>query len=103
MTLVSPNSRLFRAVTGNKRPRKTNRRIFSDAEKNDVDKSKQTAVGKKVLDGIENKIVLLNSDNLTEQGKKRHGEKSLQLTTYDHRGISITTFLGNKLIQYTKF
>ena len=56
-----------------------------------------------VLDGIENKIVLLNSENLTEQGKKRHGEKSLQLTTYDRRGISITTFLGDKLIQYTKF
>jgi hypothetical protein len=53
MTLVSPNSRLFRAVTGNKRPRKTNRRIFLDVEKNDVDKSKQTAVGNKVLDGIE--------------------------------------------------
>ena len=56
-----------------------------------------------VLDGIENKIVLLDSNNLTEQGQKRHGEKNLQLTTYDDRGISITTFLGDKLIQYTKF
>ena len=56
-----------------------------------------------VLDGIENKIVLLNSNNFTEQGQKRHGEKNLQLTTYDDRGISITTFLGDKLIQYTKF
>lgn len=56
-----------------------------------------------VLDGIENKIVFLDSNNLTEQGQKRHGEKNLQLTTYDDRGISITTFLGDKLIQYTKF
>ena len=56
-----------------------------------------------VLDGIENKIVLLDSNNLTEQGQKRHGEKNLQLTTYNDRGISITTFLGDKLIQYTKF
>jgi hypothetical protein len=56
-----------------------------------------------VLDGIENKIVLLNSNNFTELGEKRHGEKNLQLTTYDDRGISITTFLGDKLIQYTKF
>jgi len=56
-----------------------------------------------VLDGIENKIVLLSSNNFTELGEKRHGEKNLQLTTYDDRGISITTFLGDKLIQYTKF
>lgn len=56
-----------------------------------------------VLDGIENKIVLLDSKNLTETKEKRRGEKNLQLTTYDHRGISITTFLGEILIQYTKF
>ncbi len=56
-----------------------------------------------VLDGIENKIVLLSSNNFIELGEKRHGEKNLQLTTYDDRGISITTFLGDKLIQYTKF
>jgi hypothetical protein len=63
--------------------------------------NRQIQIG--VLDGIENKIVLLNSNNFTEQGQKRHGEKNLQLTTYDDRGISITTFLGDKLIQYTKF
>tara|TARA_B100000524_G_C23653783_1_gene371038 strand:- start:263 stop:2422 length:2160 start_codon:yes stop_codon:yes gene_type:complete len=56
-----------------------------------------------VLDGIENKIVLLDSKNLTETKETRRGEKNLQLTTYDHRGISITTFLGDILIQYTKF
>ena len=56
-----------------------------------------------VLDGIENKIVLLNSQGLSETKEKRRGEKNLQLTTYDHRGISITTFLGDILIQYTKF
>ena len=56
-----------------------------------------------VLDGIENKIVLLDSKNLTETAEKIRGEKNLQLTTYDHRGISITTFLGEILIQYTKF
>ena len=63
--------------------------------------NRQIQIG--VLDGIENKIVLLNSNNFTELGEKRHGEKNLQLTTYDDRGISITTFLGDKLIQYTKF
>ena len=56
-----------------------------------------------VLDGIENKIVLLNPKDLTTENVKRHGEKNLQLTTYDQRGISITTFLGDILIQYTKF
>ena len=63
--------------------------------------NRQIQIG--VLDGIENKIVLLNSNNFTEQRQKRHGEKNLQLTTYNDRGISITTFLGDKLIQYTKF
>jgi hypothetical protein len=56
-----------------------------------------------ILDGIENKIVLLSPKDLTIENVKRHGEKQLQLTTYDHRGISITTFLGDILIQYTKF
>lgn len=56
-----------------------------------------------VLDGIENKIVLLDSKNLSEAKESRRGNKNLQLTTYDHRGISITTFLGEILIQYTKF
>tara|TARA_B100001287_G_scaffold245476_1_gene222778 strand:- start:18949 stop:21108 length:2160 start_codon:yes stop_codon:yes gene_type:complete len=56
-----------------------------------------------ILDGIENKIVLLDSKNLTEAEEKRRGEKNIQLTNYDHRGISITTFLGDILIQYTKF
>jgi hypothetical protein len=40
---------------------------------------------------------------LSEAKESRRGNKNLQLTTYDHRGISITTFLGEILIQYTKF
>ena len=56
-----------------------------------------------VLDGIENKIVLLDSKKLSEAKESRRGNKNLQLTTYDHRGISITAFLGEILIQYTKF
>ena len=62
---------------------------------------RSTQIG--VLDGIENKIVLLDSKDLSVDKNIRHGEKNLQLTSYDHRGISITTFLGDILIQYTKF
>ena len=56
-----------------------------------------------LLDGIENKILLLDSKGMTIDDVKRHGEKDLQITDYGSRGISITTFLGNYLIQYAKF
>lgn len=56
-----------------------------------------------ILDGIENKILILDSQGLSMDNVKRHGEKDLQITTYGNQGISITTFLGNYLIQYVKF
>ena len=56
-----------------------------------------------LLDGIENKILLLNTQGSKMDDVKRHGEKDLQITDYGNRGISITTFLGNYLIQYAKF
>ena len=56
-----------------------------------------------LLDGIENKILLLNTNGSQIDDVKRHGEKDLQITDYGSRGISITTFLGNYLIQYAKF
>ena len=79
-----------------------------DFDRDKLERSIRIALQKRpieigVLDGIENKIVLLDSKNLTETKERRRGEKNLQLTTYDHRGISITTFLGEILIQYTKF
>lgn len=56
-----------------------------------------------ILDGIENKILLLNSKGSPLDDVKRHGEKDLQITNYGNQGISITTFLGDYLIQYAKF
>ena len=56
-----------------------------------------------ILDGIENKILLLDSQGLALDNVKRHGEKDLQITNYGSQGISITTFLGDYLIQYAKF
>ena len=63
--------------------------------------SSQIQIG--ILDGIENKIVLLDSQGRVIDSIKRHGEKDIQITNYGNQGISITTFLGNYLIQYTKF
>ena len=56
-----------------------------------------------ILDGIENKILLLDSQGASIDDVKRHGEKDLQITNYGNQGISITTFLGDYLIQYAKF
>ena len=56
-----------------------------------------------ILDGIENKILLLDSQGSSIDDVKRHGEKDLQITNYGNQGISITTFLGDYLIQYAKF
>ena len=56
-----------------------------------------------ILDGIENKILLLDSQGSPIDDVKRHGEKDLQITNYGNQGISITTFLGDYLIQYAKF
>ena len=56
-----------------------------------------------ILDGIENKILLLDSKGSSLDDVKRHGEKDLQITNYGNQGISITTFLGDYLIQYAKF
>ena len=56
-----------------------------------------------ILDGIENKILLLDSQGTALENVKRHGEKDLQITNYGNQGISITTFLGDYLIQYAKF
>jgi hypothetical protein len=56
-----------------------------------------------ILDGIENKILLLDSQGSALDNVKRHGEKDLQITNYGNQGISITTFLGDYLIQYAKF
>ena len=63
--------------------------------------SSQIQIG--ILDGIENKIVLLDSQGRVIDNIKRHGEKDIQITNYGRQGISITTFSGNYLIQYAKF
>ena len=56
-----------------------------------------------LLDGIEIKILLVDSQGSSIDDVKRHGEKDLQITNYGNQGISITTFLGDYLIQYAKF
>jgi hypothetical protein len=53
-----------------------------------------------VLDGIENELYLLDGFGNFTSNTSKHGEQKLELSSFGARGFSITTFLGNYLIQY---
>ncbi|MEN9304648.1 MAG: hypothetical protein RL264_3077 [Bacteroidota bacterium] len=55
-----------------------------------------------VLDGIENKLLLLDSFGNKLDEEERHGEGAIQVTSFGSEAFSITTYLGTYLIQYTK-
>lgn len=55
-----------------------------------------------LLDGIENELYLLNELGELIDNSSKHGEQKIELSGFGTRGFSITTFLGNYLIQYNK-
>ena len=55
-----------------------------------------------LLDGIENELYLLNELGELIDDSSKHGEQKIALSGFGTRGFSITTFLGNYLIQYNK-
>ena len=55
-----------------------------------------------LLDGIENELYLLNEFGELMDNSSKHGEQKIELSRFGSRGFSITTFLGNYLIQYNK-
>jgi hypothetical protein len=55
-----------------------------------------------LLDGIENELYLLNGSGSILDNSSKHGEQKIDLSGFGARGFSITTFLGNYMIQYNK-
>lgn len=60
----------------------------------------QTIIG--ILDAIGNQIHLLDDLGRHLDKEKRHGAKEVQLSAFGNSAYSITTYLGNYMIQYTK-
>jgi hypothetical protein len=54
------------------------------------------------LDAVGNHIVLLDDLGRDLDRQDRHGETQIQMTSFGTSAFSITTFLGNYLIQYNK-
>jgi hypothetical protein len=55
-----------------------------------------------ILDGIENELYLLDQTGNNIDNSSKHGEQKSELSGFGARGFSITTYLGNYLIQYNK-
>jgi hypothetical protein len=53
-----------------------------------------------ILDNIENELYLLDSEGNSLDQTSKHGEKKVEISEFGSRGFSITTFLGDYLIQY---
>lgn len=54
------------------------------------------------LDAVDNQIYLLDDAGHNLDTDKRHGEQAVQLSAFGNNAYSITTYLGNYIIQYTK-
>lgn len=55
-----------------------------------------------IIDAVGNQIYLLDDLGRNLDADKRHGEQEVQLSAFGNNAYSITTFLGNYIIQYTK-
>jgi hypothetical protein len=55
-----------------------------------------------VIDAVGNQIYLLDDLGRDLDTEKRHGEQEVQLSAFGNNAYSITTFLGNYIIQYNK-
>ena len=62
--------------------------------------NKTTILG--IVDAVGNQIYLLDDLGRNLDADKRHGEQEVQLSAFGNNAYSITTFLGNYIIQYTK-
>ena len=55
-----------------------------------------------ILDAIENKLYLLNSSGQFIDEQELKGSEKIQITRFGENAFSISTILGNTVIQYTK-
>ena len=55
-----------------------------------------------VIDAVGNQIFLLDEFGRNLDKDKRHGQQEVQLSSFGNNAYSITTYLGNYLIQYNK-
>jgi hypothetical protein len=55
-----------------------------------------------IMDAVGNQIYLLDDLGRDLDTEKRHGQQEVQLSSFGNNAYSITTFLGNYMIQYNK-
>ena len=55
-----------------------------------------------IMDAVGNQIYLLDDIGRDLDTQKRHGQQEVQLSSFGNNAYSITTFLGNYIIQYNK-
>lgn len=55
-----------------------------------------------IIDAVSNQIYLLDDLGRDLDTEKRHGQQQVQLSSFGNNAYSITTFLGNYMIQYNK-
>lgn len=65
-----------------------------------VNQNGKTILG--ILDTIENRLYLYDSNGNKIDDIERHGEQKMEITPFGTNAFSITTYLGSYLIQYTK-
>jgi hypothetical protein len=87
-------------ITGTRIWEKTINAIELDQFTSYQNQEQKTYIG--LLDAIGNQIYLLDDIGRNIDNNKRHGAKELQITAFGKNAYSISTYLGNFIIQYTK-
>ena len=76
---------------------------LSEISSSSVNSSKNGIILIGILDAIENKLYLLNSSGEFIANQDLKGSEKIQITQFGENAFSISTILGNSVIQYTKF
>ena len=76
---------------------------LSEISSSSVNSSKNGTILIGILDAIENKLYLLNSSGELIANQDLKGSEKIQITRFGENAFSISTILGNSVIQYTKF
>jgi hypothetical protein len=76
---------------------------LSEISSSSVNSSKNGIILIGILDAIENKLYLLNSSGEFIANQDLKGSEKIQITRFGENAFSISTILGNSVIQYTKF
>jgi hypothetical protein len=76
---------------------------LSEISSSSVNSSKNGIILIGILDAIENKLYLLNSSGELIANQDLKGSEKIQITRFGENAFSISTILGNSVIQYTKF